>query len=82
MHAISQTFTIAFGSVIAAAVLGIGLADRAADAASPSVAPASTAAMQAAASTAVVTRLPRVVIEHRRTPAVLAATSTHKPAAL
>lgn len=61
-----QTFAIALASVSAAAALGIGLADHAADRASAATPPQT----KAAAAPVVVARLPRVVIvEHRRLPA-------------
>ena len=60
-----QTFAIALASVSAAAALGIGLADHAADRAGAATPPQT----KAAAAPVVVARLPRVVVEHRRLPA-------------
>lgn len=61
-----QTFAIALASVSAAAALGIGLADHAADRAGVTTSPQ---LHPAAAPGVVVARLPRVVVEHRRLPA-------------
>lgn len=68
MNAVAQTFAIAFASVIAAAAIGVGLANGTAEPATPleTLERVVVAGRQAPAQVAVVTRLPRVVVEQRR----------------
>lgn len=70
MNALTQTFAIAFGSVVAAAALGIGLADHTAQVEGP-VAQLERVVIvgQRTPPVQVVAKLPRVVIEHRRSDA-------------
>lgn len=68
MNAVAQTFTIAFGAVAAAAVIGIGLADHTAEAAMPTP-PSARWAAAPPAPVQTIEKLPRVVVEHRRSAA-------------
>lgn len=67
MNAIAMTFAAALASVAAAAAIGVGLANGMAGAAGVAVTPERTLAGAQRAEVQVVTRLPRVVVEHRRT---------------
>lgn len=79
MNAVAQTFAIAFGSVIAAAAIGIGLADHAAQPDGPVVQLARVVvAGQRTQPAQVVARLPRVVIEQRRNHAPIAVAGTSR----
>ncbi|MFN3302296.1 MAG: hypothetical protein ACK44A_01095 [Roseateles sp.] len=67
MNAIAMTFATALASVAAAAAIGVGLANGTAEAAGVTVIPERTMVLAQRAEVPVVTRLPRVVVEHRRT---------------
>ena len=83
MNAITQTFAIAFGSVVAAAALGIGLADHTAQVDVP-VAHLDRVVVvgQRTPPVQVVARLPRVVVEHRRSEAPLTVAKAGTPRTL
>lgn len=83
MNAIAQTFAIAFGSVVAAAAIGIGLADHAAPPAGPVAHLARVAVVvHRAQPLQVVEKLPRVVIEHHRSGAPLTVAEANTPRTL
>jgi len=78
MNAIAKTFVLALASVAAAAAIGVGLADRMAAPAGEVVTLERVVVVGQRAEAQVVARLPRVVIEHRRT-AVAAAPAQVRP---
>lgn len=83
MNALTQTLAVAFGSVIAAAALGIGLADHAAQADEPVVQLERVVVVGQRVPTAqVVAKLPRVVIEHRRSETPLTVAEASVPRTL
>ncbi|MBL8280067.1 MAG: hypothetical protein JNL93_25605 [Pelomonas sp.] len=69
MNAVAQTFAIAFGSVAAAAAIGVGLADHATQPTGQVERLERVVIVGQRAPDAVVAKLPRVVVEHRRAPA-------------
>lgn len=74
MNAIAMTFATALASVAAAAAIGVGLANGTAGTADA----AGATVLGPRAEVRVVARLPRVVVEHRRT-AVAAAPAQVRP---
>lgn len=66
MNALTQTFAIAFGSAAAAAAIGVGLADHAAQTDGQVTRLERVVVVGPRAATPVVAKLPRVVVEHRR----------------
>lgn len=81
MNAIAQTFVTAFGSVAAAAAIGIGLADHAAEPSGQVARLERVVVVGQRAADPVVAKLPRVVVEQRRAPqaAVMAQAETLRP---
>jgi hypothetical protein len=83
MNALTQTFAIAFGSVVAAAAIGIGLADRTAQPEGPVVQLERVVVVgQRTPPVQVMAKLPRVVIEHRRTDAPVTVAEASAPRTL
>lgn len=68
MNAVAQTFAIAFGSVAAAAAIGVGLADHAIQADGQIERLERVVVVGQRTPDAVVAKLPRVVVEQRRAP--------------
>lgn len=65
MNTAAQTFALAFGSVLAAAGIGVALANHMADDGAPATR-SSLASQAGPAAASQVARLPRVVIEKRQ----------------
>lgn len=66
MNAAAQTFTLAFGSVLAAAAIGVALANHTAEATAVPGVRSGLATQAEPAASAQVAHLPRVVIEQHR----------------
>lgn len=81
MHAIAKTFAIAFAAVSAAAAVGVGLAERMAPADAGAAPRGQVAVLSQRADTAVIARLPRVVLEVRRAGPAATTTAAAQPPA-
>ena len=79
MNAAAITFATAIFSVVAAAAVGIGMADRLAEPAAEVVTLERVVVVGQRADAERIVKLPRVVIEHRRDTAVAARRSADLP---